>query len=64
MKELEDTVRWVDYRGNIVQKWQQETGRSGWLADQPEGEHFILGAHNASVKGAPKVFLSIFVTDD
>lgn len=64
MKGLEDTVRLVDYCENIVQKWQREARRSGWLADQPGGEGFISGAHNASVKGAPKVLLSIFVTDD
>lgn len=39
-------------------------GRSGWQADQPGEVGFILSAHNASVKGAPKVHLSIFVTDD
>lgn len=45
-------------------KLQQDAGRSGWLTDQPEGEGFMLDAHNAPVKGAPKVLLSIFVTDD
>lgn len=36
------------------------------VGDQPRwgGRGFHPGAHNASVKGAPKVLLSIFVTDD
>lgn len=57
----------MDYCENTVKIWRQEAGRSGfrWVINRDGGgEGFIPGAHNASVKGAPKVLLSIFVTDD
>lgn len=52
------------YSPKMANRRQKGAQRSGWLADPPGGEGFISGAHNASVKGAPKVLLCIFVTED
>lgn len=52
------------YSPKMANRRQKGAQRSDWLADPPGGEGFISGAHNASVKGAPKVFLCIFVTED